>query len=113
MSFLVVPSAGKRNLFVLPLFLGEKDGSIEEGEFFFTSCSLPLAEANLSSDQLWTNDKLYKPAEAVAEFPDDLADYPDPGSGWMNEMGVRIDMDHHLIPPRSALKHHPSRRATA
>lgn len=36
-----------------------------------------------------------------------LQGYPDPNTGWMNEEGVRIDMEHRLIPKpplRSALK---------
>jgi hypothetical protein len=58
-------------------------------------------------DQLWTNDGSYKPAPAGQEYPHDLASYPEYGQGWMNEVGVRIDMQHRLIPkplPRSALK---------
>lgn len=70
-------------------------------------------------DELWTNDGLYKPVEPGTEFPADLNDYPDPTAGWMNEIGVRIDMQHRLLPkilPRSALKQgvrpESSRRAT-
>ena len=36
-----------------------------------------------------------------------LKHYPEPNTGWMNEDGVRIDMQHRLIPKlplRSALK---------
>lgn len=36
-----------------------------------------------------------------------LQGYPEPNTGWMNEEGVRIDMEHCLIPKpplRSALK---------
>ena len=59
------------------------------------------------SDQLWTNKGDYKPAPPGQEYPPDLACYPDYGEGWMNEEGVRIDMQHRLIPKaplRSALK---------
>ena len=41
------------------------------------------------------------------EYPIDLEDYPDVGTGWQNEEGVRIDMQHRLIPKvplRPALK---------
>ncbi len=41
------------------------------------------------------------------EYPLDLEDYPEHGEGWMNEHGVRIDMNHRLVPKvplRSALK---------
>lgn len=41
------------------------------------------------------------------EFPLDLQNYPQPGEGWMNEQGVRIDINHRLVPKaplRSALK---------
>jgi len=57
------------------------------------------------SDQLWTNDGQFLPAER--EYPPDLDEYPDYGVGWMNEDGVRIDMNHRLIPKaplRPALK---------
>lgn len=59
------------------------------------------------SDQLWTNKGDYKPAPPGQEYPPDLVCYPDYGEGWMNEEGVRIDMQHRLIPKaplRSALK---------
>ncbi|KAH9943546.1 hypothetical protein B0H21DRAFT_748879 [Amylocystis lapponica] len=52
---------------------------------------------NRRGDQLWTNDGRYKSPE----------DYPEFNDGWMNEEGVRIDMEHRLIPKpplRSALK---------
>jgi len=58
-------------------------------------------------DQLWTNKGDYKPAPQGQEYPPDLANYPEYGEGWMNEEGVRIDMQHRLIPKpplRSALK---------
>jgi hypothetical protein len=81
---------------------------------------LSQAEPRSFSDQLWTNDGLYKPAEPGTEFPDDLTNYPDPDMGWMNEIGVHIDMHHCLVPKfpaRSAMKQpvirpDPSRRAT-
>jgi hypothetical protein len=47
------------------------------------------------------------PPKPGGEFPKDLKDYPRHGEGWMNEHGVRIDMEHRLIPKlplRSALK---------
>ncbi|OCH86013.1 hypothetical protein OBBRIDRAFT_762042 [Obba rivulosa] len=62
---------------------------------------------NCRGDQLWTNDGKYKSPEPGKEYPPDLAGYPDPSSGWMNEEGTRIDMQHRLIPKpplRSALK---------
>jgi hypothetical protein len=62
------------------------------------------------SDQLWTNGGAYRSAPAGAEFPPDLRHYPAPGMGWMNEDGVRIDMNHRLLkgPLRSALKKTPA-----
>ncbi|CDO71134.1 hypothetical protein BN946_scf184845.g4 [Trametes cinnabarina] len=62
---------------------------------------------NRRGDQLWTNDGYFKSPEAGQEYPPDLAHYPEPNTGWMNEEGVRIDMQHRLIPKqplRSALK---------
>ncbi|KAF4579761.1 hypothetical protein EYR36_001580 [Pleurotus pulmonarius] len=62
---------------------------------------------NRRGDQLWTNDGSYKPASPGEEFPVDLDSYPEYGVGWMNESGIRIDMEHRLIPKaplRSALK---------
>jgi len=40
-------------------------------------------------------------------YPRDLECYPEEGTGWMNEEGVRIDMRHRVVPKaplRSALK---------
>jgi hypothetical protein len=65
----------------------------------------------LDSDQLWTNGGAYRPPKQAEEYPADLADYPDFGEGWMNEEGVRIDMQHCLVPKmptRSALKRRES-----
>ncbi|KAI0699172.1 hypothetical protein C8T65DRAFT_305346 [Cerioporus squamosus] len=62
---------------------------------------------NRRGDQLWTNDGQYKMPPPGMEYPPDLAYYPEPNQGWMNEDGVRIDMQHRLIPKqplRSALK---------
>lgn len=62
---------------------------------------------NRRGDQLWTNDGRYKSPEPGQEYPPDLACYPEPNAGWMNEDGVRIDMQHRLVPKpplRSALK---------
>ncbi|TBU52773.1 hypothetical protein BD310DRAFT_981600 [Dichomitus squalens] len=62
---------------------------------------------NRRGDQLWTNDGQYKVPAQGQEFPPDLALYPEPNTGWMNEEGVRIDMQHRLIPKqplRPALK---------
>ncbi|KAH9887330.1 hypothetical protein C8Q73DRAFT_657017 [Cubamyces lactineus] len=62
---------------------------------------------NRRGDQLWTNDGHFKMAEPGQEYPPDLAHYPEPSTGWMNEEGVRIDMQHRLVPKRplrSALK---------
>jgi hypothetical protein len=59
------------------------------------------------SDQLWTNKGDYRPAPPGQEYPPDLGSYPDYGEGWMNEEGMRIDMQHRLIPKaplRSVLK---------
>ena len=59
------------------------------------------------SDQLWTNDGQYVPAEPGQDYPPDLAHYPEYGEGWMNEECIRIDMQHRLIPKpplRPALK---------
>ncbi|GJE96310.1 hypothetical protein PsYK624_125040 [Phanerochaete sordida] len=62
---------------------------------------------NRRGDQLWTNDGRYKSPESGQEYPPDLACYPETNCGWMNEDGVRIDMQHRLVPKpplRSALK---------
>ncbi|KAI0945765.1 hypothetical protein AcW1_001909 [Taiwanofungus camphoratus] len=62
---------------------------------------------NRRGDQLWTNDGRFKSPELGQEYPPDLACYPEPNTGWMNEEGVRIDMEHRLMPKaplRSALK---------
>ncbi|KAI0824918.1 hypothetical protein BC628DRAFT_1321544 [Trametes gibbosa] len=62
---------------------------------------------NRRGDQLWTNDGHFKSPEPGQEFPPDLAYYPEPNTGWMNEEGLRIDMQHRRIekrPLRSALK---------
>ncbi|KAI0765182.1 hypothetical protein C8Q74DRAFT_1034955 [Fomes fomentarius] len=62
---------------------------------------------NRRGEQLWTNDGQFKLPEPGQEYPPDLAHYPEPNSGWMNEEGVRIDMQHRLIPKqplRPALK---------
>ncbi|KAF8880471.1 hypothetical protein CPB84DRAFT_1650501, partial [Gymnopilus junonius] len=62
---------------------------------------------NRRGDQLWTNDGQYKAVPAGQEYPADLSDYPEDGEGWMNEEGIRIDLNHRLIPKpplRSALK---------
>ncbi|EIW51606.1 uncharacterized protein TRAVEDRAFT_54361 [Trametes versicolor FP-101664 SS1] len=62
---------------------------------------------NRRGDQLWTNDGQFKMPEPGQEYPLDLAHYPEPSTGWMNEEGVRIDMQHRLVPKRplrSALK---------
>ncbi|KAK7443245.1 hypothetical protein VKT23_015842 [Stygiomarasmius scandens] len=62
---------------------------------------------NRRGDQLWTNAGSYKAAPLGEQYPVDLDDYPEFNEGWMNEEGVRIDMNHRLIPKpplRSALK---------
>ncbi|KAI0634705.1 hypothetical protein C8Q77DRAFT_1156110 [Trametes polyzona] len=62
---------------------------------------------NRRGDQLWTNDGQFKSPDPGQEYPPDLAHYPEPNVGWMNEEGVRIDMQHRLVPKRplrSALK---------
>ena len=66
-----------------------------------------LRLTTVRSDQLWTNKGDYKPSPPGQEYPPDLSGYPDYGEGWMNEEGVRIDMQHRLIPKpplRSVLK---------
>jgi len=71
---------------------------------------------NRKGDQLWTNNGIYRPAEPGQEYPEDLADYPDSSIGWMNEVGMMIDLQHRMIPKtpaRSALKRPDTqRRAT-
>jgi hypothetical protein len=60
---------------------------------------------NRRGDQLWDNDGAY--AAASERYPSDLRNYPEAGTGWMNEAGVQIDMKHRLVrkkPLRSALK---------
>jgi hypothetical protein len=79
-------------------------------------------------DQLWTNSGAYRPPKEGEAYPRDLDEYPgrctvlsgcaqllnlipDFGEGWMNEEGVRIDMQHCLVPKiplRSALKRRES-----
>ena len=48
------------------------------------------------------------PARAIGADPlCSSQHYPEPNTGWMNEEGVRIDMQHRLVPKaplRSALK---------
>jgi hypothetical protein len=66
-----------------------------------------VVDLSSHSDQLWTNKGDYKPSPPGQEYPLELSCYPDYGEGWMNEEGVRIDMQHRLIPKpplRSALK---------
>jgi len=86
---------------------GGKGGSIGEGECF-RWVSREVHRLTLSSsDQLWTNDGMFRPAPPGEQYPPDLDDYPEHGEGWMNEDGVRIDMEHRRvpkIPKRSALK---------
>ena len=68
-----------------------------------------------SSDQLCTNDGAYKPPAQSQEYPADLDSYPEYNVGWQNEDGVRIDMQHRLIPKqplRSALKQSKNRERT-
>lgn len=70
---------------------------------------------NRRGDQLWTNKGDYRPVTPGQEYPPDLASYPDYGEGWMNEEGMRIDMQHRLVPKpplRSALKR-PHRMSNA
>ncbi|KAH7925065.1 hypothetical protein BV22DRAFT_465046 [Leucogyrophana mollusca] len=62
---------------------------------------------NRRGDQLWTNAGAYKPPAPGQDYPLDLDDYPEPGEGWQNEDGVRIDLNHRRIPKlplRPALK---------
>ena len=105
----------------------ERAGSTAEGKPHCSAaaCSNTDASLWLCSDQLWTNDGRFKPPEPGREYPPDLVvriapdscfqhltdvlsqGYPEPNAGWMNEEGVRIDMEHCLIPKpplRSALK---------
>ncbi|KAL0957915.1 hypothetical protein HGRIS_000096 [Hohenbuehelia grisea] len=65
---------------------------------------------NRRGDQLWTNEGAYKPPADGGEYPVDLDGYPEYGQGWMNEEGMRIDMEHRLVPKvplKSALKQPP------
>ena len=86
---------------------GGRAGSTAEGNvplFVLTGSSFLI---DLSSDQLWTNDGVYKPPSAGEEYPPEFDDYPEQGDGWMNEENTRIDMSHRLIPKpplRSAMK---------
>lgn len=62
---------------------------------------------NRRGDQLWTNDGKFRSPPVEEQYPPDLDGYPEAGQGWMNEQGVRIDMQHRLVPKvpaRSALK---------
>ncbi|KAK7685053.1 hypothetical protein QCA50_011890 [Cerrena zonata] len=62
---------------------------------------------NRKGDQLWTNDGRFKIPKKGQEYPPDLSNYPEANVGWMNENGVRIDMQHRLVvppPPRPCLK---------
>lgn len=84
--------------------------SVRWTEDLMCPCPIPRSERrkgwfNRRGDQLWTNDGRYKSPDV--EYPADLTGYPEPGAGWMNEEGVRIDMEHRLVPKpplRSALK---------
>ncbi|PCH44666.1 hypothetical protein WOLCODRAFT_139130, partial [Wolfiporia cocos MD-104 SS10] len=75
-------------------------------------CPVPRSERrkgwfNRRGDQLWTNAGRFKTPAPGQEYPPDLTGYPEPNTGWMNEEGIRIDMEHRLIPKpplRSALK---------
>ncbi|KAI5121118.1 hypothetical protein M0805_002790 [Coniferiporia weirii] len=71
---------------------------------------------NKRGDQLWTNDGVFVPVDPEAEYPIDLNEYPDVGTGWMNEEGIRIDMQHRLVPKpplRPALKRSSTSSSTA
>lgn len=62
---------------------------------------------NRRGDQLWRNDGSYRAPAPGDVYPPDLEGYPEPGSGWQNEEGTRIDINHRLIPKpplRSVLK---------
>ncbi|KAL5476912.1 hypothetical protein ACEPAI_3098 [Sanghuangporus weigelae] len=70
---------------------------------------------NKRGDQLWTNDGIFVSPDSGTEYPLDLAEYPEPGAGWQNEEGIRIDMHHRLIPKaplRPALKRGSSSTAS-
>ncbi|KAG1767683.1 hypothetical protein EDD22DRAFT_949946 [Suillus occidentalis] len=62
---------------------------------------------NRRGDQLWRNDGSYRAPAPGEAYPPDLEGYPEPGNGWQNEEGTRIDIGHRLIPKpplRSVLK---------
>ncbi|KAG1731627.1 uncharacterized protein EDB91DRAFT_713982 [Suillus paluster] len=62
---------------------------------------------NRRGDQLWRNDGAYRLPPPGEAYPPDLDGYPEPGEGWQNEEGTRIDIGHRLIPKpplRSVLK---------
>lgn len=62
---------------------------------------------NRKGEQLWDNDGAYAAAPEHDQYPRDLRNYPEPGTGWMNEEGIQIDMKRRLVrkkPLRSALK---------
>ena len=62
---------------------------------------------NRKGEQLWDNDGAYAAAPEHDQYPSDLRNYPEAGTGWMNEEGVQIDMKRRLVrkkPLRSALK---------
>ncbi|KAG1814996.1 uncharacterized protein BJ212DRAFT_1481535 [Suillus subaureus] len=62
---------------------------------------------NRRGDQLWRNDGYYRTPAPEDAYPPDLEGYPEPGCGWQNEEGTRIDISHRLIPKpplRSVLK---------
>ena len=109
---------------------GGRAGTIAEGKFFPKKKAIAFGFLSkvllclINRDQLWTNDGQYKiispfPTHAYTfpglyvepergcEFPLDLSEYPEPGVGWQNEEGIRIDTQHRLIPKvpkRPALK---------
>lgn len=105
--------ASPRDLFVrlLSRLTGAaRAGSTREGKIIINS---PLLNGNLLiphyvySDQLWTNDGVFVAPDAGTEYPIELSEYPEVGIGWQNEEGIRIDMQHRLIPKlplRPALK---------
>jgi len=61
---------------------------------------------NKRGDQLWDNDGTYMPAHDDETYPSDLQDHPEPGTGWMNEEGMKIDMKLRIVrkKARPALK---------
>ncbi|TFY69795.1 hypothetical protein EVG20_g3010 [Dentipellis fragilis] len=107
-----VRSAPPEPTFTGALVRTQSKGRVRWNENLICPSPIPQHERrkgwfNRRGDQLWTNEGAFRPPSPGQEYPLDLQHYPEPGTGWMSEDGVRIDMQHRLVPKaplRSALK---------